>query len=235
MSVYRIAGLNISVDLQNERTIEYFADYLVPDCDPDIAVIVTEEMLQYEREHAETPCSEWVNESVAILRVICDRIVHDYDGFFLHCSCLEIDGGAVVFTAPPGTGKSTHARMWREHFGDRVTMINDDKPLVRRTGDDFIIYGTPWNGKHSISTNTSAPIRAVFFLEQAKENCTEPLDAVSALTLLLRQTVIPSDKADLSLLLDMLSALIERVPMFRLKCNISHEAAQIAYDAIKNK
>lgn len=44
---------------------------------------------------------------------------------------LEIDGKAYMFSAPSGTGKSTHAKLWRDCFGDRVTMINDDKPLIK--------------------------------------------------------------------------------------------------------
>ena len=43
-----------------------------------------------------------------------------------------------------GTGKSTHARLWRETFGDRAVMVNDDKPLLRITKDGVIAYGTPW-------------------------------------------------------------------------------------------
>lgn len=233
MAVYRIAELNIEINPQNERTIEYLHDYLYDSTDIDFSVSVTDEMLANERELTENPTAEWIYEATAILRVICDRIVHDYDGFFLHCSCLCMDGGAYIFTAPSGTGKSTHTRLWQETFGDRVTIINDDKPLVRKKDGAYIIYGTPWNGKHKLSHNISAPIKAVFFLEQAANNSVERVDAVTALTLLLRQTVVPTNKEDLSTLLDMLSELIEDTPMYRLRCNISRDAALTAYNAIK--
>ena len=110
-------------------------------------------------------------------------------------------------------------------------MINDDKPLVREKDGKFIIYGTPWNGKHHIGSNISAPIGAVFFLEQAKENKTEKIDTVTALTLLLQQTVIPDTKGALQKLLDMLSHLIETVPMYKLYCDISYEAVNVAFQA----
>lgn len=233
MALYRIAELNILANPQNPRTIEYFREYEIPDGIPDITVAVTDELLAYERTHSEEPCSEWVYESVAILRVVCDRIVEQYHGFFLHCSCLRMDGEGYVFTAPSGTGKSTHARMWREVFGSRVEMINDDKPLVRMKAGIPIIYGTPWNGKHFISDNISAPIKAIFFLEQAEKNSVEPMEPIDALTALLRQTVIPTDKAALSDLLDMLSAVLQYAQTFRLRCTISHEAALTAYRAVK--
>ena len=236
MQVYRIAEMNIAVDPRDARTAEYLRDYRCDSSEYDLAIRVTDEMIAYERSlnleiHGD-PTEDWLCEAVAILRVICDDIVKR-GGFFLHCSCLRIDGQGVIFTAPSGTGKSTHAALWRRVFGDRVEMINDDKPLVREKDGDFVIYGTPWNGKHRIGSNISAPIRAVFFLEQAQENSTEPLDPFTALSLLLQQTVLPADRGNMTALLDMLGRLIERTPMFRLRCNISDDAALTSYRALK--
>ena len=111
-------------------------------------------------------------------------------------------------------------------------MINDDKPLVREENGEFVIYGTPWRGKHGVGTNTSAPIGAVFFLAQAPENAVEPLDSFTALSLLMQQTVIPRGKDDTSALLDMLGRLIEKTPMHRLYCNISDDAVMTALSVI---
>ena len=175
--------------------------------------------------------SPYICEAVAILRVICDYII-DKSGFFLHCSCLKYKEEAIIFTAPSGTGKSTHTALWRRHFGDEVTMINDDKPLVREKDGRFIIYGTPWNGKHGIGENTCAPVRAIVFLSQAPENHAAPINPVEAITLLLQQTVLPSDKVHLSKLLDMLGRMVETIPMIRLGCTISDEAVTTVYREI---
>ena len=238
MRVYKIAEMNIAVDARCGFTERYMSGYLTDETDYELYVSVTDEMLEHERSlnlqiHGET-YDDGICEAVAILRVICDYIVRR-GGFFLHCSCLRIDGEAVIFTAPSGTGKSTHAALWREYFGDRVEMINDDKPLVRERDGRFVIYGTPWNGKHGIGSNISAPIGAVFFLEQSKVNSAERVDSFTALSRLLRQTVLPTDRGDMSLLLDMLGRLIESTPMFSLKCDISEEAVITAYSAFRNK
>ncbi len=236
MNIYKIAEMNIAVSPRYDYTERYLSEYLTDESEFELEVVVTDEMIAYEHKlNAEIhgdPMGDALCEITAILRVICDYII-DRAGFFFHCSCLKIDGKAVVFTAPSGTGKSTHARLWREHFGDRVEMINDDKPLVRMKDDRFIIYGTPWNGKHHIGSNISAPIGAIFFLQQAGENRCERIDAVTALTLLLQQTVIPSSKGALSKLLDMLSKLLETTPTYRLYCDISYEAAETSYAAFK--
>ena len=235
MPIYRIAGMNIAFAPRFDDTREYMRGYLTEADDYELTIRVTDEMLAHERKlnseiHGDE-ASDALCEIVAALRVVCDYII-GRGGFFLHCSCLRFRDEAIIFTAPSGTGKSTHAALWRRHFGDRVTMINDDKPLVREEDGRFIIYGTPWNGKHRLSSNISAPIRAVFFLEQAPENSAERLDTFTALSLLLQQTVLPSEKKDMSLLLDMLGRLIEQTPMYRLRCNISDEAVITAYHAV---
>ena len=235
MKVYRIAEMNVAVEARYPETYLYMQDFLTDSEEYELFIQPTDEMIQHELElgeeiHGEAS-SMFICEAVAILRVICDYII-DREGFFLHCSCLKYKGEAIIFTAPSGTGKSTHAALWRRYFRDEVTMINDDKPLIRKKDGRYHIYGTPWNGKHGIGTNTSAPIRAVVFLRQAPENHAEPVSPVEALTLLLQQTVLPSDKAQMSALLDLLTELVETIPMFRLGCTISDEAVETIYRQI---
>ncbi len=235
MHVYRIAEMNIAVKAKYEETYRYMADFLTDSEEYELSIEPTDEMIRYEAELGEEihgdAGSPYICEAVAILRVICDYIINK-GGFFLHCSCLKYKEEAIIFTAPSGTGKSTHAALWRKHFGDQVTMINDDKPLMREKDGRFVIYGTPWNGKHGIGANTSAPVRAVVFLSQAPENTAKPIDPIEAITLLLQQTVLPSDKGALSKLLDMLGRLVENVPMLRLGCTISDEAVTTIYREI---
>ena len=235
MKIYRIAEMNIAVKAKYEDTYRYMQDFLTDSQDYELYIKPTDEMIRYEAELGEEihgdAGSPYICEAVAILRVICDYII-DKGGFFLHCSCLKYKDEAIIFTAPSGTGKSTHSALWRRHFGDDVVMINDDKPLVREKDGRFHIYGTPWNGKHSIGNNTSAPIRSVVFLSQAPENKATPISPIDAMALLLQQTVLPSDKAELSKLLDMLGRLVETVPMYRLGCTISDEAVTTIYQEI---
>lgn len=235
MKIYRIAEMNIAVKAKYEDTYRYMQDFLTDSQDYELYIEPTDEMIRYEAELGEEihgdAGSPYICEAVAILRVICDYII-DKGGFFLHCSCLKYKDEAIIFTAPSGTGKSTHSALWRRHFGDDVVMINDDKPLVREKDGRFYIYGTPWNGKHSIGNNTSAPIRSVVFLSQAPENKAEPISPIDAMALLLQQTVLPSNKAELSKLLDMLGRLVENIPMYRLGCTISDEAVTTIYKEI---
>lgn len=232
MEIYRIADLNIGVESKYEFTKKYMKDYLVSDTKVDFTVTTTDEMINYEKSIAIEKVTEPYYELTAILRSICKTILDEYNGFFLHCSCLEYEGKAIIFTAKSGTGKSTHSRLWRELLGDKVTMINDDKPIVRFVDNEFIIYGTPWNGKHSLSNNIKAPIKAIYYLYQAKENKVERCDAISSISKLLSQTILPDNNECMHRLLTMLENLVTQIPMFDLYCDISEDAVNTVLNSL---
>ncbi len=125
MKIYRIAEMNIAVKAKYEDTYRYMQDFLTDSQDYELYIEPTDEMIRYEAELGEEihgdAGSPYICEAVAILRVICDYII-DKGGFFLHCSCLKYKDEAIIFTAPSGTGKSTHSALWRRHFGDDVAI-----------------------------------------------------------------------------------------------------------------
>lgn len=234
MNVYRIAGIPIAVQAKYPFTRQLMRDYLDAGSPvPEFTVSVTDEMLDYEKEAAKEVFPDSYYESTAVLRAVCKEILASYNGFFLHCSCLEMDGKAFIFTAPSGTGKSTHTALWRRYFKDRVTMINDDKPIVRLENGAFYIYGTPWQGKSNIGNNVKVPVHAVCVIKQDKTNHIERLSAAQALPLLMNQTVRPKDKLSMENLLGLLDELLHQIPVYLLGCTISEEAVRTAYHGMR--
>lgn len=55
----------------------------------------------------------------------------------IHGSAISVGREGYLFTAKGGTGKSSHARLWRELLGDRAVMMNDGKPFIRVSDVDF--------------------------------------------------------------------------------------------------
>ncbi len=135
----------------------------------------------------------------------------------------------MLFLAPSGTGKSTHAAIWREYFGEKVTMINDDKPLVSvksDAGDTHIrVYGTPWCGKHGIENNISAPVSAVFLLKRGTNNVAKSLDLKSAFPYILNQIYRPRDERLMRKTLIIAGKLAKNVNIFEIKCNMENLAS----------
>ncbi|MBQ0097333.1 MAG: hypothetical protein KBS62_00135 [Oscillospiraceae bacterium] len=234
MNIYKIADLYISISPKYEYTKEILSEFLSDSEHFDFAIdTITDADIEYEKSVAEEPLSSGVAESLSILRKISTKLLESYSGFFFHCSCLEIDGSAVVFTGKSGVGKSTHSALWRKVFKDKVTMIDDDKPLIRKQSDGYCIYGTPWKGKHRIGTDKSAKIGAIFEIHQSNENRCEKKNAVSALSLLLSQTIMPENDVMLKSLTGLLSDMVENIPVYDLYCNISDDAVYTAYEKIK--
>lgn len=232
MNIYRIADLNIAVENHSDFTKEYMREYLTEKTDFDFVVTVTDDMIKKEIEISAEEIPFKYYEITAVFRAICYVIVEKYNGFFLHCSSLMYENNAYIFTAKSGTGKSTHASLWRKVLKDKVTMINDDKPIVRLIDGKFYIYGTPWDGKHRISSNVKAPIKAIYYLHQSKENKVVRCDVLSSVTKILSQTVLPNDKNIMNHLLNMIEKLVSDIPVYDLYCNISEDAVHTALNSI---
>lgn len=107
-------------------------------------------------------------ETLAVYRKIARKLL-EFDTLLFHGSVVAVDGTGYLFTAKSGTGKSTHTRLWRQLFGSRAVMANDDKPLLKITDNGVIAYGTPWNGKHRLGSNISIPLRAICILGRGRD------------------------------------------------------------------
>ena len=146
-----------------------------------------------------------------------------------------VDGNAYLFTAPSGTGKSTHTRLWREMLGDKAVMINDDKPMIRFIDGDFYVYGTPWNGKHNLDTNTRAKVKAICKISQSKENSIRRANSAEMLLTILNQTIRPTETVGMDKLLNLIEKLLTSVDLYCLGCNISREAAELSYKTMSGE
>ncbi len=168
-------------------------------------------------------------ESLALFRKLCDYTLKHADGMIFHSSAIAVDGKGYLFTAPSGTGKSTHARLLKELLGDRLVYINDDKPIIRLVDGKFYVYGTPWNGKHHLDTNARAEIASICEVRRGKENSIEKLTPKDMLAVAFNQTLRPVSAEDMDKYLTLLDKLLNSVGLYRLHCNISEEAAKLSY------
>lgn len=245
---YRIAEKNIRICSEYSDVHELCQDYLT-DAAPDLEIRITSSDLQYEREHAEAgQTGSYYNpvhgtfvsgtnpdrflETLAVYRKISEHMPY-WDTVLFHGSAVSVDNMAYLFTAPSGTGKSTHVRLWCELLGSRAQVVNDDKPLIRVSDGVVTVFGTPWNGKHHLGSNMSAPLKAICFLKRSATNYLRPVPANEALPLLLRQVYRPRDPASLALELKLIETMCHYLAFFELHCNMELDAARLAYETLK--
>ena len=237
---YKIADMIIRVESIYEDVHEYCRSYGCEEATPDIDVVITPDDLLYERKKSEAEAAisprafqggtDGMLEELAVYRKMSESLPILNDTFLFHGSAIAADGNGYLFTASSGTGKSTHTALWRKYLGEqRAVMVNDDKPLIRVTDDGAFVYGTPWNGKRRLGSNIRVPLKGICILERGEKNEIKKVDAKDAFPMLLQQAYRPSDIKALEKTVKLLSKLTENVTLFRLKCNMDIEAAEVAF------
>ncbi|HOC34777.1 MAG TPA: hypothetical protein PLH98_05080 [Ruminococcus flavefaciens] len=171
-------------------------------------------------------------EELAVYRKIAEQMI-DFDTVLFHGSVVAVDGVGYLFTAKSGTGKSTHTRLWREYFGDRAIMVNDDKPLLHIGDIGVVAYGTPYNGKHRLGSNISVPLKALCILTRDNDNQIESITREQAYTMLLQQVYRPADILKMAKTLELVDRLADSVKLYLLGCNMDISAAKVAYKGMQ--
>lgn len=170
-------------------------------------------------------------ETLAVYRKIADCLL-SCDTLLFHGSVIAVDGEGYLFTAKSGTGKSTHTRLWREYFGERAVMVNDDKPLLHITDSGVTAYGTPWDGKHRLSTNIAVPLKGICILTRNAKNHIEPVEPHAVYPLIVQQTNRSLSADGMKHTLSLIDRMLHVVPVYRLGCNMDIEAARVAYEGM---
>lgn len=243
MAVFRIeiAGRVFSVTSLFESTRDYCRNYLTEEA-PAHAIAICPEDLAFEqraldREAAEEGLkrrkfSDPFLERSAIQRQVALALLQEGTLLF-HGSGIALDGRGYLFAAARcGTGKSTHTRFWREHFGSRCIPVNDDKPFLRLAPEGVTMHGAPWSGKHGLDTNVSVPLQGLCMLERGGENRVVPLSPEEAFPALLHQCLLPGQGAPLAEQEALMTVLVRRVPLWRMTCTKDPRAAAVAWEAM---
>ena len=223
-----------------ESTRAYCGSYLT-DREPEFSVAVDrvdlireQELLDLEADEEglkRRKFSDMFLERSVIQRRVAEALVQR-GTLMLHGSTVGVDGFSYLFTAPCGTGKSTHTRLWREVFGDRAVMVNDDKPFLKLTVGGVLACGSPWTGKHGLGNNVSLPLKGICILSRGKENVIRPLKAEDAVEFLRSQCFIPEDPELAERALALMDRLMELVPLWQMGCTKDPEAAMVSHRAM---
>lgn len=235
MLYIRIADLNIRIDNKYDYVERLCREYIIEACDDiDMSVAVDDEVIANEMSIAETPVTEGYAEGVCIYREICKRLPVEFGAYLFHSAVIEYKGDGFAFSAKSGTGKSTHIALWRRKFGADVHVVNGDKPIMRFIDGKLYAYGTPWCGKEGWQTNTKVAIKGLCFIERAEENSIRRMGADEAVMRIFHQILTPSDMETVDALFPLLDRTLREVPCYVLGCNISEEAAEVAYNGMKS-
>jgi serine kinase of HPr protein (carbohydrate metabolism regulator) len=241
---YKIAGVVIEICSIYEEIHKMSRKYRITGQNPEITIETTQENIEFERTVSEylaklegEPNRMFTDaslETMAVHRKLATEMLQR-DILLFHGSAVAVDGEVYLFTAKSGTGKSTHTRLWRQKFGNRAVMVNDDKPMLKVKASGISVCGTPWNGKHHLDTDTELPLKAICIIRQAEENHIEQISVREALPVLWQQSYKTPDEQDMGKMLELLSVIAEHVAIYKMGCNMEPEAADVAWEGMSRQ
>ena len=236
MFYIKIADINVCIVNKYEYVRRICADYIIDKPDSvDMTVEVLDSEIDREIQDAEVQVNRSYAEGVCTYRKICKQLPEMFDSYLFHSAVIEYEGNGYAFAARSGTGKSTHISYWQKKFGDAVRIVNGDKPILRFKEDGRLYaYGTPWCGKEGFNINTSVPLKAICFLERAEKNAIRRISPEEALLKFFHQILAPSDMATVDSLIPLLDRTLRELPCYVLGCNMSEEAAEVAYTGMNS-
>ena len=138
-------------------------------------------------------------------------------GGIIHSSAIKIGNHGFLFVGHSGAGKSTISRQL-QNIGK---IFSDDRVILRNFQSELRVFGT-WFNRHSNSISPlSAPLGAVFIIEQDQENVILPLSRKE----IIRQLPLFFIKSLPSVrwwdeTLDLIHSISLKVPVYRLKFNL---------------
>ena len=170
-------------------------------------------------------------ETLVIHSLVAQALASE-NKFIIHGSSIYVDSkdNGYIFVAPSGTGKSTHVRLLKKMYGDRINYVNDDKPFISVSKDVFELYGSPWNGKEHLGNNLKAQLRGVFVVSRSNTNKVGKLSPKEAIKHLIKQLHIPLGIEEAGNATNALIKLCESLPVCLLEVNMEDDAARVSFD-----
>ena len=225
-----IADFIIAIRNRYKLIEEYCNDYLVENS-------VKEQLyIRLEKEELVSTEETRINhiEALEIYRKVAEWLPL-HDAFVLHSACFDVCGEGVVFAAHSGTGKTTHMLLWQKLLGDKMTIVNGDKPIVRFFEDEPNIpyaYGTPWNGKERLGCNMRTPVKHICFIERSETNYVEKMEPKEIIDLIFNQVYMPKDPMAVVNTMQLINRFINCCSIWKIHCNMDISAAEVAYNTI---
>lgn len=232
----KIADFSIEIDFYEPKLQRFFGGYLQEKQseNADVRVYLTDELIDKEKKlTTEKNAGRAACAFSAVHRMVAEWLPAQ-DAFVLHSATFDVDGVGVAFGASSGTGKTTHLRLWQQYLGDRLTIVNGDKPIVRFFPEDPTpyAYGSPWMGKEKYGKNMRTPLKHICFIERSENNFVVPLTKEEAVNRMINQVYMPQNPAGIIKTMELIDRLLSSCQLWQIHCNMDPSAAVTAYTEI---
>lgn len=231
---YKFLDITFKIEHHFPQFSAFAKNYTTNATDDAIEIVSTiEDAEEWKNSH---PNEEGIDFPLSYLETLVIQskianVIAKNNGFVFHGSTIYLDSpeNAYIFTAPSGTGKSTHSRLLKSMFGDRINYINDDKPFIKLNGSEYNVYGSPWDGKERRSNNLKGVLRGIFVIQRSLECDVEQIPGKEAIMHLIKQIHIPSGIENTLNGTEFIVNLCKNIPIYILKVDMSENAPKTSY------
>ncbi len=231
--MYKIADINMELKGLSESFKASFKDYQCDGEEAELSFSCDEKEIISEDDGKGTFSRDYL-QFIAFHRKIAEQLPF-FNSFVFHCACFEVNGQGIVFAAHSGVGKTTHMTRWKSYLGDKMTIINGDKPIVRFYDNKPFAYGTPWNGKEGLGCNKKTPLKHICFIERDSENYAEAVDKALVIDRIFNQIYMPKNPQAAIKTMELMNILLNSCNIWMIHCNTDENAGERIYKQIFKK
>jgi len=139
------------------------------------------------------------------------------EGIEVHaCGVVDSYGKGHLFPGQSGAGKTTTARLWQDEPG--ITILSDDRIILRKIDNRLWMYGTPWHGEAAFAAQKRAPLKHIYFLEKGERNQLLTLRMIESMGNLFTCSFPPFyNRRALDSMMSFLSEVVSAIPCYELR------------------
>lgn len=156
-----------------------------------------------------------------------ERVMVNWSNLVLHSSYINVNNGAILFTAPSGGGKSTQAELWKKYKNAEI--INGDKSIIGKEDGQWNVYGIPFSGSSEYCLNKTFPLKAIVILDKGPVNEFKRIDIKGFSNVFSQVTVNPWDREFCEKAMDLVMDVCNEVPIYYYSCTKTQEAVEVLY------
>lgn len=178
--------------------------------------------VQYIREGL--PCIDHTDG--AFFHIAWEEMLLREKRMIFHACFVNTPLGGLLFSGDSGIGKSTQGALWCRYEG--AELINGDRPILSKSEDGWIAYGSPYAGSSKCHVNRHAPVKAVIMLQKAQKCSIRRLDVTEAFRKIFAQvTVSPWASDNVAAACSMTEQLTADLTVYELACTPDENAVKL--------
>lgn len=166
------------------------------------------------------------------LGLIFPYIALKHDMLTFHGALVECEGNGFIVSAPSGTGKTTHARLWRDY--KNALIINGDRVTCKKEDGSWKGYGLPWSGSSGEQIARKVPLKALIILEQGMDNKVRRMTPKESFGEMLPHIQCPAwDSEMVGKAMELTDEFLQQIPVLHFSCRPDLDAVETLYRALK--